>query len=77
MRDFWTSKTFWLNYGIGKGWDVDVVYWSALHEPGDEKLSEDLERQMSSVVELNMEQLAAYEAECEVHEVCQAINPER
>ncbi|KAI4913963.1 hypothetical protein J4E90_005683 [Alternaria incomplexa] len=65
MRDSWTSKRFWFNYGIRKGWDVDVVYWSALHEPGDEKLSNDLEKEMSSIVEKKMEQLAAYEAECE------------
>jgi len=65
MRDSWTSKRFWFNYGIRKGWDVDVVYWSALHEPGDEKLSENLEEEMSSIVEKKMEQLATYEAECE------------
>jgi len=65
MRDSWTSKRFWFNYGVRKGWDVDVVYWSALHEPGDEKLSENLEEEMSSIVEKKMEQLAAYEAECE------------
>jgi len=65
MRDSWTSKRFWFNFGIRKGWDVDLVYWSALHEPGDEKLSENLEEEMSSIVEKKMEQLAAYEAECE------------
>ncbi|KAI4618910.1 hypothetical protein J4E83_005861 [Alternaria metachromatica] len=65
MRDSWQSKRFWFHYGIRKGWSVDVVYWSALHVPGDEKLKEDLDQEMSSIVKKKMEQLAAYEAECE------------
>ncbi|KAI4683690.1 uncharacterized protein J4E88_004867 [Alternaria novae-zelandiae] len=72
MRDSWTSKRFWFNYGIRKGWDVDVVYWSALHEPGDEELSGDLEKEMSLIAEKKMEQLAAYEAECDARGIAQS-----
>jgi len=72
IRDSWESKRFWFNYGIRKGWSVDVVYWSALHEPGDEKLSGDLEKEMSLIAEKKMEQLAAYEAECDARGIAQS-----
>ena len=72
MRDSWESKRFWFNYGIRKGWNVDVVYWNALHKPGDEKLDEDLGKKMHPLVEMKMEQLAAYEAECEARGIVQS-----
>lgn len=64
MRESWESKQFWFDYGIRKSFDVDAVYWAALHEPGQEKLDEDLEDEMEAFVNMKMEQLEAYEAEC-------------
>jgi len=72
MRDSWTSKRFWFNYGIRKGWSVDVIYWSALHEAGDEELSGDLEKEMSLIAEKKIAQLAAYEAECDARGIAQS-----
>ncbi|KAI4669101.1 uncharacterized protein J4E79_001144 [Alternaria viburni] len=63
MRDSWTSNRFWFNIAKNS-WSIDAVYWAALHKPGDEVLDDDLKAEMEVFVEMKMEQLDAYKAEC-------------
>lgn len=65
MRESWETKRFWFDYGIRKSFDVDAVYWNALHEEGNVVLDDELKAQMRSVVDIKMEQLKAYDAECQ------------
>ncbi|KAJ4348506.1 uncharacterized protein N0V89_009883 [Didymosphaeria variabile] len=66
MRESWKTKRFWFNYGIRKSFDVDAVYWAALHEDGDDVLDEGSKEEMRKLVDLKMEQLKAYDAECKL-----------
>jgi hypothetical protein len=40
MRDSWATGRFWFDYGTRKRFDIDAVYWSALHKEGDDVLSD-------------------------------------
>lgn len=70
MRESWKIGRFWFNYAARKSFDIDVVYWAALHrEDGgsDEQLLNDKSRtEMDSLMEIKMEQLKAYKEECSV-----------
>ncbi len=64
MRDSWKTGRFWFDYGIRKSFDVDAVYWAALHKDGDDVLDDETREEMERLVELKMEQLKAYDEEC-------------
>ncbi|KAI4650646.1 hypothetical protein J4E93_003003 [Alternaria ventricosa] len=64
MRDSWASNKFWFNLAMSDSWSIDAVYWAALHKPGDEVLDNVLKGEMEAFVEMKMEQLDAYNAEC-------------
>lgn len=66
MRDPWATRRFWFDYGIRKSFDIDAVYWAALHKDGDDVLDEEMRDEMEELVDLKMEQLKAYKAEYEV-----------
>jgi hypothetical protein len=64
MRDSWATGRFWFDYGIRKSFDIDAVYWAALHEDGDDALDEKTREEMEKLVDLKMDQKKAYDAEC-------------
>ncbi|KAH9868111.1 hypothetical protein J1614_007183 [Plenodomus biglobosus] len=64
MRDFWTTKRFWFDYGIRKSFDIDSVYWAALYEDGDDTLDDEMREEVERLADLKMDQLKAYDAEC-------------
>ncbi|KAH8695720.1 phosphotransferase enzyme family protein-like protein [Phaeosphaeriaceae sp. PMI808] len=66
MRDSWATGRFWFDYGIRKGFDIDAVYWAALHKDGDDVLNDKMREEMEKLVDLKMDQLKAYNAECKV-----------
>lgn len=66
MRDSWATGRFWFDYGIRKSFDIDAVYWAALHKEGDDMLDEQLEEEIEKFVDLKMDQLRAYDAECRI-----------
>jgi hypothetical protein len=66
MRQSWATGRFWFDYGIRKSFDVDAVYWAALHKEGDDVLDERMEEEIERFVDMKMEQLRAYDAECRI-----------
>jgi hypothetical protein len=66
MRESWRTKRFWFDYGIRKSFDVDAVYWNALHEDGGDVLDDEMKEKMGRLVDVKMEQLEAYDAECKL-----------
>jgi hypothetical protein len=64
MRDSWETGRFWFNYGIRKSFDIDAVYCAALHKYGDDALNVKMREEMEKMVDLKMDQLEAYDAEC-------------
>jgi Phosphotransferase enzyme family len=66
MRDSWRTGRFWFDYGIRKSFDVDAVYWAALHKGGAgvDWLEEETRAEMESIGQMKMEQLKAYKEEC-------------
>ena len=66
MRDFWATGRFWFDYEIRKSFDIDVVYWTALHNDGDDVLDDEMREEAEKLVDLKMDQLKAYKAECDV-----------
>ncbi|OAL51118.1 hypothetical protein IQ07DRAFT_586673, partial [Pyrenochaeta sp. DS3sAY3a] len=66
MRGSWASGRFWFNYGIRKSFDIDAVYWAALHKDEDSMLKDEMREEMEKLVDLKMDQLKAYGAECKV-----------
>ncbi|KAF3003754.1 hypothetical protein E8E13_009688 [Curvularia kusanoi] len=65
MRDSWATGRFWLDYGIRKSFDVDAVYWAALHKDGDDALDDNMKNEMEKFADLKMDQLKAYDSECQ------------
>lgn len=66
MRDSWATGRFWFDYGIRKSFDIDAVYWAALHKDGDDVLNDKMREKMEKLVDFKMDQLKAYDAECKV-----------
>ena len=66
MRDSWRTGRFWFNYGIRKSFDIDAVYWAALHDGrvGVDSLDNEARTEMESMRQMKMEQLKAYKEEC-------------
>ena len=65
MRDSWRNRRFWFDYGIRKSFDVDAVYWAALHDGSAsvESLDDETRAEMESIKQMKMEQLKAYKEE--------------
>lgn len=66
MRDSWGCGRFWFNYAARKGFDVDTVYWAALHDEGAgiELLDDNARSELKPFIEEKMEQLRMYKEEC-------------
>ncbi|RLL93520.1 hypothetical protein CFD26_102861 [Aspergillus turcosus] len=66
MRDSWQTGRFWFDYAARKSFDVDTVYWAALHNDGlgVELLDNKTRAEMESFTQIKMEQLKAYKEEC-------------
>ncbi|OJD26941.1 hypothetical protein ACJ73_01663 [Blastomyces percursus] len=68
MRDSWATGRFWFDYAARKSFDIDTVYWTALHEQdpaGTELLNdEEVREAMKPFTEKKMKQLTAYKKEC-------------
>ncbi|KAJ5382867.1 hypothetical protein N7517_000778 [Penicillium concentricum] len=66
MRDLWRTGRFWFDYAARKSFDVDTIYWAALHDGAGVELLDDKTRaEMGSFTQIKMDQLKAYE-ECTV-----------
>jgi hypothetical protein len=66
MRDSWKTGRFWFDYAARKSFEVDAVYWAALHD-GDadvELLDCKMRADMESFTRTKMQQLKAYKEEC-------------
>lgn len=71
MRESWKTGRFWFNYAARKSFDIDVVYWAAMHHKdgggsGEQLLDDQSRDEMDLLVETKMEQLKAYKDECSV-----------
>jgi hypothetical protein len=66
MRDSWRTGRFWFDYGIRKSFEVDAVYWTALHDGsiGVDWLDDEARAEMESIKQMKIEQLNAYKEEC-------------
>jgi hypothetical protein len=66
MRDSWSTGYCWFDYTARKSFDVDIIYWAALHEGGAgvESLDDKVRAEMESFTETKMEQLKLYKDEC-------------
>lgn len=66
MRDSWRSGRFWFDYAARKIFDLDAVYWAALHggAGGAELLGDEAQAEMGSFTDMKMEQLRCYNEEC-------------
>jgi hypothetical protein len=66
MRDSWKSGRFWFNYAARKSFDMDVVYWAALHEEGTgiDDLDEKARAELEPFIGEKMAQLKEYKQEC-------------
>jgi hypothetical protein len=65
MRDSWRTGRFWFDYAARKSFDVDTVYWAALHDDGaGVDLLDDMARvEMEPFKKIKTEQLKAYKEE--------------
>jgi hypothetical protein len=68
MRDSWRTRRFWFDYAARKSFEIDAVYWAALHNSGGgfELLDEQARVEMELFTQKKMEQLMAYKEECTV-----------
>ncbi|KAJ5573494.1 uncharacterized protein N7459_007921 [Penicillium hispanicum] len=68
MRDSWRTGRFWFGYAARKSFDVDTIYWAALHNDGAgiELLDDEVRAEMESFTQVKMEQLKAYKEECAI-----------
>ncbi|KAI5863959.1 kinase-like domain-containing protein [Durotheca rogersii] len=66
MRDSWRSGRFWFDYAARKSFELDAVYWAALHDGGIgiELLDDEARAEMGLFVEKKMGQLRTYKDEC-------------
>lgn len=66
MRESWNSGRFWFDYAARKSFDVDSIYWAALHTEGAgvELLSEEARAELEAFTRIKMEQLKAYKEDC-------------
>ena len=66
MRDSWRTGRFWFDYAAKKSFDVDIIYWTALHhgDEGVELLDEKARAELEPFTQTKMKQLKAYMEEC-------------
>ncbi|KAH7309056.1 kinase-like domain-containing protein [Stachybotrys elegans] len=66
MRESWRCGRFWYNYAARKSFDIDAVYWAALHDEGTgiELLEDEARLELKPFVEKKMEQLRVYKEDC-------------
>lgn len=66
MRDSWRTKRFWFNYGIRKSFDIDAIYWAALHDGSVDvdTLDNETRTEMELIKQMKVEQLKAYNEDC-------------
>jgi hypothetical protein len=66
MRDSWRTGRFWFDYAARKSFDVNTIYWAALHKdkPGIELLDDAAYAEMEQFTQVKMEQLKEYKDEC-------------
>ncbi|QKX58011.1 uncharacterized protein TRUGW13939_05131 [Talaromyces rugulosus] len=66
MRYSWRTGRFWFDYAARKSFDVDMIYWAALHNGGAgvELLDDKTRTEMESFTQTKMEQLKVYKEEC-------------
>jgi hypothetical protein len=66
MRDSWETGRFWFDYAARKSYDVDIIYWTALHDGGTstDLLDDKTRAEMEMFTQTKMEQLKAYKEEC-------------
>ncbi|KAJ5328690.1 hypothetical protein N7452_009080 [Penicillium brevicompactum] len=66
MRESWNSGRFWFDYAARKSFDVDSIYWVALHTDGAgvKLLSKEARAEMEAFTRIKMEQLKAYKEDC-------------
>ena len=69
MRESWDTGRSWFNYAARKSFDIDVVYWMALHDKngsgsGEQLLDDESLAEISLLVKTKMEQLAANKKDC-------------
>ncbi|CAG8141162.1 unnamed protein product [Penicillium nalgiovense] len=68
MRDSWRTGRFWFDYAARKSFDIDTIYWTALHNDGAgvELLDDKARTEMEPFTQIKMEQLKTYKKECTV-----------
>ncbi|KAK4073570.1 hypothetical protein Purlil1_13012 [Purpureocillium lilacinum] len=66
MRESWRSGRFWFDYAARKSFELDAIYWAALHKSsgGIELLEDKAHAELGPFVEKKMEQLRLYKEEC-------------
>ncbi|UNI15503.1 hypothetical protein JDV02_002031 [Purpureocillium takamizusanense] len=69
MRESWRCGRFWFDYAARKSFELDTIYWTALHgssSSGDgiEVPEDGIEAELGPFIEAKMEQLRLYEEEC-------------
>ncbi|CAI7644285.1 unnamed protein product [Penicillium bialowiezense] len=66
MRDSWRTGRFWFDHAARKSFDVDIIYWAALHQDGEgiELLDDETRANMEPFVQMKVKQLKAYKEEC-------------
>lgn len=66
MRDSRRTRRFWFDYAARKGFDVDTIFWTALHNDGAgiELLDDELRAEMEPFTRVKMEQLKASKEDC-------------
>lgn len=68
MRDSWKTGRFWFNYAARKGFEVNSVYWNALHDDdgvGVELLDDKARTEVEAFIQTKIIQLKAYKEECD------------
>ncbi|KOS43013.1 hypothetical protein ACN38_g6087 [Penicillium nordicum] len=65
-RDSWRTGRFWFDYAARKSFDVDTIYWAALHndDAGLQLLDDKARAEMELFTQIKMELLKAYKEEC-------------
>ncbi|UPK91555.1 hypothetical protein LCI18_002490 [Fusarium solani-melongenae] len=65
MLESWRSGRFWFDYAARKSFELDAIYWTALHDrdTGVELLDDEARAEMEPFIEKKMEQLRAYKEE--------------
>ncbi|EEU37264.1 uncharacterized protein NECHADRAFT_37089 [Fusarium vanettenii 77-13-4] len=65
MLESWRSGRFWFDYAARKSFELDAIYWTALHDgdTGAELLDDESRAEMEQFIEKKMEQLRVYKEE--------------